>query len=79
MANEKDKFNLNNLPPEVNDPEISQDDFKLVQADAKIHDQKFQTKPTTFIKDCFKRFCKNKSSVVATFILGILLILSILF
>ena len=78
MAKEKDEFNLNNLPPEVNDPEISKDDFKLVQVDAKIHDQKFQTKPTTFIKDCFKRFCKNKSSVVAAFILGFLLILSVL-
>ncbi len=78
MANEKDEFNLKNLPPEVNDPEISKDDFKLVQVDAKIHDQKFQTKPTTFIKDCFKRFCKNKSSVVATFILGLLLVLSVL-
>ena len=78
MANEKDKLNLNNLPPEVNDPEISKDDFKLVQVDTKIHDQKFQTKPTTFVKDCFRRFCKNKSSVVAAFILGILVVLSIL-
>lgn len=78
MAKEKDEFNLKNLPPEVNDPEISKDDFKLVQVDKKIHDQKFQTKPTTFAKDCFRRFCKNKSSVVAAFILGFLLVLSIL-
>lgn len=78
MAKEKDEFKLTNLPPEVNDPEISKDDFKLVQVDAKIHDQKFQTKPTTFLKDCFKRFCKNKSSVVASFILGILFVLSII-
>ena len=78
MAKEKDEFKLTNLPPEVNDPEISKDDFKLVQVDAKIHDQKFQTKPTTFLKDCVRRFSKNKSSVVATFILGFLFVLSVI-
>ena len=73
----KDSFNLVNLPPEAQDPSISKDDFKLVQADATIHDQKFETKPTTFLKDCIKRFRKNKSSVVAAVILGILLTMSI--
>ena len=53
------------------------DDFKLSQADVKIHDTKFQTKTTTFAKDAFKRFCKNKSSVVAAFIIGFLILCSI--
>ena len=70
MKNEDKEFNLVSLPVECQDPEISKDDFKLVQADEKIHDQKFETKPTTFLKDCLKRFRKNKSSVVAAFILG---------
>ena len=77
---EKDKnkeFELASLPVECQDPSISKDDFKLVQADEKIHDQKFETKPTTFLKDCLKRFRKNKSSVVAAFILGILLLMSV--
>ena len=77
---EKDKnkeFELASLPVECQDPSISKDDFKLVQADEKIHDQKFETKPTTFLKDCLKRFRKNKSSVVAAFILGILLVMSV--
>lgn len=74
----KDEFNLVNLPEECKDPSISQGDFKLVQVDAKIHDQKFETKPTTFFKDSLKRFAKNKSSVVATFILGILILMSII-
>ena len=74
---ESKEFDLVSLPPECNDPSISKDDFKLVQTDAKIHDQKFETKPTTFLKDCLKRFRKNKSSVVAAFILGILLVMSV--
>ena len=73
----KDEFELVNLPKECSDPSISKDDFKLVQVDTKIHDQKFETKPTTFLKDCIKRFRKNKSSVVAAFILGFLILLSL--
>lgn len=57
--------------------EITKDDFTFVQKDEKIHDTKFETKPTTFAKDAFKRFCKNKSSVVASFIIGIIVVLSI--
>lgn len=55
---------------------IKKDDFKFVHDDGniKIHDEAFKTKPTTFIKDAFKRFCKNKSSVVAAVIIGILLL-----
>ena len=71
------EFELTSLPVECQDPSITKDDFKLVQVDEKIHDQKFETKPTTFLKDCLKRFRKNKSSVVAAFILGILLVMSV--
>ena len=78
MKKEENKeFELTSLPVECQDPGISKDDFKLVQVDEKIHDQKFETKPTTFLKDCLKRFRKNKSSVVAAFILGFLLVLSV--
>ena len=76
MADKKDEFKLKNNP-EVVDDGITQDDFKFVQNDKTIHEQKFQTKPTTFFKDSVKRFCKNKSSVVAACILGVLLLLSI--
>ena len=77
MKTSNDEFKLTALPKEAQDPSISSDDFKLVQADAKIHDQKFETKPTTFLKDCLHRFAKNKSSVVATVILGVLVAMSI--
>ena len=58
------------------DIEISDDDFTLTQIDETVHEQKFQTKPTTFLKDSLKRFSKNKSSVVASYILGALLLMS---
>lgn len=57
---------------------ISDNDFKLSNKDAKIHDTKFKTKPTTFFKDAFKRFTKNKSSVAGGIILGTLLLMSII-
>ena len=57
--------------------ELANDDFDFVQKNEKIHDTKFETKPTTFAKDALKRFAKNKSSVAASFIIGIIVILSI--
>lgn len=72
----KDEFKLTNLPIEAQDKSITKDDFKLVAKDEKIYDKKFNTKPTTFFKDCMKRFAKNKSSVVAAVILGVLLLMS---
>jgi len=53
------------------------DDFTLVQSDKKIYDTKFDTKVTTFAKDAVRRFAKNKSSVVAAFLIGILLFLAV--
>ena len=61
-----------------NQVKLSADDFSFVQRDETIFDTKFETKPTTFIKDAFKRFCKNKSSVVAAIIIGIIVALGII-
>lgn len=77
MAKKDNDFDLVNLPVEAQDPEIKAEDFELKQADGSIHEQKFQTKPTTFLKDSLKRFKKNKSSVVAAYILGALILFSI--
>ena len=54
------------------------DDFVLVNKDKRVTDKKLDTKPTTFFKDAFRRFCKNKASVAGGIILGILIILSII-
>ena len=71
------EFDLKNLPLECQDTSIKKEDFELVDSESMIHEQKFETKPTTFLKDCFRRFKKNKSSVVAGIILGVLLVLSV--
>lgn len=64
--------NLNNLPET-----LCEQDFTFVNADASLHDQNLETKPTTFFKDAIKRFCKSRSSVVAASILLILIGMSI--
>ncbi len=56
----------------------SVNDFEFVQQDASIHDQKFETKPTTYFKDAMKRFVKNRSSVVAGCILFVLIAMAII-
>lgn len=58
--------------------ELTETDFNLVQANTKIHDAKFETKTTTFAKDAFRRFCKNKSSVAGAIIIGFLALCSII-
>lgn len=81
MLEEKDFELLDESPTTyepANEEAITDADFTLVQVDSSVHEQKFQTKPTTFLKDSLRRFRKNKSSVVATYILGGLLLLSFL-
>lgn len=66
---EKDNLNV----------ELSDSDFELVHDEGfgKIHDEKFKTKSTTFVKDALKRFVKNKSSVVGAIIIAILMLGSV--
>ncbi len=56
---------------------IPQEKFKFVQMDAHLHDQKFETKARSFFADAMLRFSKNKSSVVAAWILLFLIIFAI--
>ena len=80
MLEDKDFEFVEETPVNTNEEveeEITDDDFTLTEVDSTIHEQKFQTKPTTFAKDAFRRFKKNKSSVAATFILGTLVLLSV--
>ncbi len=58
--------------------EFLENDFQLVRdEEERIFDTKLETKPTTFFKDAFRRFCKNKSSVAGGIILAILITLAI--
>lgn len=56
---------------------FSADSFKFANTGVTLSDKKLDTKPTTFAKDSFRRFCKNKSSVVAAIILGIIILMAI--
>ena len=66
MSNNK---NLNHIP---------QEKFSFVQRDGNIHDQKLETKARGYFADAFLRFSKNKSSVVAAWILLFLILFAVL-
>lgn len=55
---------------------IPQEKFQFVQLDAHLHDKKLETKARSFFADAMLRFSKNKSSVVAAWILLFLLVFS---
>ena len=81
MLDDKDFEFVEETPVNENtevEEKITADDFTLTEVDSSVHEQKFQTKPTTFLKDSLKRFRKNKSSVVAAGIIGVLLAMSFL-
>lgn len=64
----------------ANDVKLNSDDFEFVHDEkefGKIHDEKFKTKSTTFVKDAFKRFVRNKASVVGAIIIAILMLGSV--
>jgi oligopeptide transport system permease protein len=71
------KKNKNKLYDSQQSSEVTAQDFEFVNVDKAIHDVKFETKPTTFFKDAFIRFTKNKSSVVAGILIGILITMAI--
>jgi oligopeptide transport system permease protein len=54
------------------------DRFKFVQTTGIIHEQTLKSKPTTFFKDAMHRFAMNKSSLVASVILGIIMMMAII-
>ena len=57
---------------------IPQERFEFVQLDAALHDKKLDTKARSYFADAMLRFSKNKSSVVAAWILLFLLLFSLL-
>lgn len=57
---------------------IPQEKFKFAHLDANLHDQKLETKSRSYFADAMIRFKKNKSSVVAAWIILFLVVFSIL-
>ncbi|MCH5151919.1 MAG: ABC transporter permease [Clostridiales bacterium] len=56
---------------------IPKEKFTFATQGEMIHDKKLDTKAVSHAKDSFRRFCKNKASVVAAIILGIIILLAI--
>lgn len=57
---------------------LNKEDFEFVQMNEKIFDKKFETKAIGYFGDAFRRFCKNKSSVVAFILLMFIILMAIL-
>ena len=57
---------------------ISQEKYQFVQLDAHLHDTKLETKARSYFADAMLRFSKNKSSVIAAWILLFLLLFAVL-
>jgi len=56
---------------------IPKEKFRFADPSRRTGDKKFDTKPMSYAKDVFKRFCKNKSSVVAGIIILVLVAFAI--
>ena len=59
------------------DYKISSEKFVFCATDERIHDKKLETKPVTYFRDALNRFAKNKASILAAIIIGILLLFAI--
>ncbi len=57
---------------------IPQEQFRFVQMDERLHDKKLETKSRSFLQDALLRFSKNKSSVIAAWILLFLVLFSLI-
>lgn len=57
---------------------IPQELFEFAQLDAELHDKKIETKARGYFEDALIRFKKNKSSVVAAWIILLLVLFAIL-
>lgn len=56
---------------------LTQQDFERVVVDDKIFDKPFEGKPRSFFQDAIIRFAKNKTNVVAFFIVALFILLAI--
>ena len=57
---------------------IPQEKFAFVQQDKKIYDKKLETKPIGYFKDAWLRFKKDKSAVIAMWLIILLLLFAII-
>ena len=65
----KNQVNVNAIPAEK---------FEFAVESDITHDKKLATKPRSYLRDAFSRFCKNKGSVVAAIIIIFLVLFAII-
>ncbi len=59
------------------DYQISSEKFVFRSTDGNLHDKKLETKPVSYFQDALHRFAKNKASVLATFIIVLLVLFAV--
>ncbi|MFA6889676.1 MAG: ABC transporter permease [Bacilli bacterium] len=59
------------------DYKISKEKFVFCSNEGRLHDQKLDTKPMSYLKDAFSRFKRNRASITAAIIIGILILFAI--
>lgn len=59
-------------------PNIPKEKFQFAKKSDFAHDKGLETKPVSYWRDAFRRFCKNKGSVVAAIIIIILLLFALI-
>ena len=62
----------------MEEKKIPVEKLQLAKRDGRIHDKKLETKPVGYFRDAFRRFCKNKSSVIAAWIILVLFLFAMI-
>ena len=57
--------------------QISKEKFVFHSNDGNLRDKKLETKPVSYFRDALNRFAKNKASILATVIIGLLVLFAI--
>lgn len=57
---------------------IPAEKFRFVSGGDRTHDAKLETKPVGYFRDAFRRFCKNKGSIVGAVIILVLILYAII-
>ncbi len=57
---------------------LDQSLFQELPDHSSLHDQAFETKPVSYLHDCFNRFAKNKASIVAAIIILLIALFAII-
>jgi oligopeptide transport system permease protein len=60
-----------------NTPNIPKEQFEFVQQNSKIFDKEFETKPIGYFQDAMIRFVRNKTNVLATSVLLVIILMSV--